>query len=407
MKNNKKIKSIKIALILFLLLFPQIVYPDYDLGSVYLNEIDGDVQIKSESLGQWFPASINTPLIEGDSLWIPDNAKLSLMLSSGSFVRAASNSTVQIIHKSSQASQFYIPEGQVYVNFKPAGTDMIQVDSPNTSLRCFERAVFTVTVTNKNETEIRVLLGQVLAETQSGKTTINSGSTLYMSSQSYASLYPNGNYTAWESWNRDRDLRVETSASGQSYMPEELNHYSYTLSNNGKWMIDNDYGYVWTPNAAYTVGWSPYSVGKWTWIGDDYIWISYEPWGWLPYHYGRWIFLNKSGWCWTPPKPGQVHWGPGFVGWIYTPKYVAWFPLGPKHVYYGFGYYGPNSLNIGKNTVSVYNADSIYKDIFSNKGVILVSAGDFISGNYRPLNSITNPFKAGDVYFGRPRATAS
>ncbi len=57
-------------------------------------------------------------------------------------------------------------------------------------------------------------------------------------------------------------------------------------------------------------------------------------------------YSYSATFAWIPPVRGAVYWGPGFVGWVYTPSYVSWVPLAPGDIYYGYGYYGPNSVNI-------------------------------------------------------------
>jgi hypothetical protein len=59
-----------------------------DLGSVRISFVAGDVQLRmTEAGGDWFPAAINTPLQEGDELWVPDGGRVEFQLSSGTAVR--------------------------------------------------------------------------------------------------------------------------------------------------------------------------------------------------------------------------------------------------------------------------------------------------------------------------------
>ena len=116
------------------------------------------------------------------------------------------------------------------------------------------------------------------------------------------------------------------------YLPRELDTYASDFDDNGRWVNAPGYGYVWTPTVSVSVGWSPYSNGRWCWVGGDYVWIGYEPWGWAPYHYGRWSYVASIGWFWVPPARGAAYWGPGYVGWVSTPTYVAWVPLAPGEI---------------------------------------------------------------------------
>jgi hypothetical protein len=72
-----------------------------------------------------------------------------------------------------------------------------------------------------------------------------------------------------------------------------------------------------------SVGWSPYTQGRWSYTPFGWTWVSYEPWGWAPYHYGRWGY-GSLGWYWVPGS----YWGPAWVSWAFGPSWVGWCPLG-------------------------------------------------------------------------------
>ena len=63
-----------------------------------------------------------------------------------------------------------------------------------------------------------------------------------------------------------------------------------------------------------------------------------------------------------PPAVGAVYWGPGYVGWVVTPSYVAWVPLAPGEIYYGYGYYGPGSVNITTVNINTVSGHRNYRN---------------------------------------------
>jgi hypothetical protein len=93
--------------------------------------------------------------------------------------------------------------------------------------------------------------------------------------------------------------------------------------------VDTFSSWMWHPRV--TVGWAPYSYGRWYWTPVGYSWISYEPWGWYPYHYGSWYLDVSFGWVWG----WDSVWSPAWVHWMYTPGYVGWCPRG----YYDWWYF--------------------------------------------------------------------
>ncbi|MFN3480329.1 MAG: DUF6600 domain-containing protein, partial [Thermodesulfovibrionales bacterium] len=150
-----------------------------------------------------------------------------------------------------------------------------------------------------------------------------------------------------------------------------------------------------------SVGWAPYRHGRWVWIGGDYVWVAYEPWGWVPYHYGRWAFVASIGWCWVPPARGAVYWGPGFVGWVYTPTYVAWVPLAPGEIYYGYGYYGPHSVNIINIDINKVVIKE-YRHAHIKDAITIVHRDTFLKGKPVEVKVHENPFLAHKIHIGRP-----
>jgi hypothetical protein len=101
-----------------------------------------------------------------------------------------------------------------------------------------------------------------------------------------------------------------------------------SLSPDGNWFYDDEYGYVWQPNVAVSTSWRPYSDGHWVWTDRGWCWVSNENFGWATYHYGRWIRVSGVGWVWAPGD----EWAPAWVSWRHTDDddYVGWAPLPPE-----------------------------------------------------------------------------
>jgi len=94
----------------------------------------------------------------------------------------------------------------------------------------------------------------------------------------------------------------------------------------GEWVNFGSYGTVWRPYVVSS--WQPFRYGHWVWTGNEWAWVSYEPYGWLVYHYGYWDYQPGFGWFWVA---GQ-EWSPARVEWVVYGDYVAWTPLPPPGV---------------------------------------------------------------------------
>jgi hypothetical protein len=397
-----KILKYMLAL-LILLLLPAYSYPS-TLGSIRVSVIEGDVQIRTEDTQEeWVPASINMPLEDGDRIWVPEGGKTELQLWDGTFLRLDENSALEILTVEKDSYQFFLTEGRSYANFRGLGEGFLQIDTPVSSIRAYDMSNFRIDVIPDGITEISVYGGYVNPETTDGITRVDAGRTLSLGEENYAELSPLGPPDEWETWNRERDRRYVERRFPSRYLPDELQAYSSDFEENGRWVRVREYGYVWTPTVVISAGWAPYRIGRWVWIGGDYVWVSYEPWGWAPYHYGRWAFVASIGWCWVPPLRGAVFWGPGFVGWVRTPTYVSWVPLAPREIYYGHGYYGPHSVNITQVNITHIDVHKVvYKNVQVRNAVTVIHHDTFVKGRHVDFKVKENPFLKEKIHLGRP-----
>jgi hypothetical protein len=89
---------------------------------------------------------------------------------------------------------------------------------------------------------------------------------------------------------------------------------------------------------------------------------------------------------------GTTYWSPGYVGWVVTPDYVAWVPLAPGEVYYGYGYYGPWSRNIATISPNTVVGNRTYVNARVNNSVVAVRRDSFGTGRRNPVRTTENPF---------------
>lgn len=370
----KMLGTVTIAMLLFLT--PAYAFSS-SLGHLRLSLVQGDVQVKTPEAGEWGIASVNLPLAEGDQVWVPAGSRAELQLNNGTYVRLDQNSSLQILSLDRNSSQFYLPQGRSYIYYNAPKGSVLQIDTPDASSRTFNRASFRVDI-GDSYTDVAVYQGYLETENSVGKARITAGQMVSLGQDSYGEVAPLGSADDWDNWNKMRNRRLlARSNGGARYLPVELRAYSADLDNSGRWVRVPEYGYVWTPTVDIDDNWSPYRAGRWIWRDGEYVWIASESWGWAPYHYGRWSYVASVGWCWAPPAEREVYWGPGYVGWVRTPEYVAWVPLAPGEVYYGRGNYGPHSVNITNVNVTQVNVTNVYKNVYVNRGVTVVNRNTF------------------------------
>lgn len=373
------------------------------LDAMRISLLEGEVQVYTEETGEWVPASINLPLKEGDRVWAADGGRAELHFKDGTYLRLDQRSALEVLTVERNSFQFYLSTGRLFANFQGRKDFLLQIDAPESSLRAFEKSNFRMDVFDSGRTEITSFRGTLYAESRDGRTQIERGRTLYISERGDAEFGPLPPADEWERWNRQRDTKLAEWRPPSRHLPEELRAYSRDFDDHGRWVHVPEYGQVWTPHVVVSVGWAPYRQGRWVWVGGDYTWISYEPWGWVPYHYGRWSFVASIGWCWVPPLRGAVHWGPGYVGWVITPAHVSWVPLAPREIYYGYGHYGPHSVNITKvNITNIHTEKVVYRNVKVTNAVTVVHRDTFVTGRQVAVRVQENPFLRERVHVGRP-----
>jgi hypothetical protein len=384
------------AAALFLLLVPAPAFSEDsdDLGRVRLSLINGDVQVLIKDSTDWTDAAINVPLGEGDRIWIPAEGKAEVQIRGGVYVRAGDTTSLDILTMNDNAAQFYLDRGHLYINNLRGGVRTVQIDTPFSSIRSDDNSILMIDASEGNVVEVSVLLGSASAENRTGATRVTAGNTLTIRGETDAELAPIGGPDEWERWNRERDSRVAAWGESTRYLPEELHEYASDFNGNGRWYYTPDYGYVWNPIVT-DASWAPYTYGSWVWVRGNYVWIDYHPWGWAPSHYGRWTFIASFGWSWIPPPFGAAFWGPGYVGWVFTPTYVAWVPLAPGEIYYGYGNYGPHSVNIRTVNINTRPVTRTYVNARVRNSVTVVQRDSFGTGRRVPITVRENPFRDG------------
>jgi len=361
-----------------LLLFPP--YSEADsLGAMRVNLVQGDVQVKIADTGEWVPASVNMPLVEGDELWVPEGSRAALQTTKGDYIRLDEGTALQILRMDLDSYQFHLTEGRVYVLNRAPKRDVLQFDTPDASIRAFGNTRFGIDIPG-GETDVSVFRGSVQTENGDGTTTVRAGDMLAVGTDGYAELSPVPPPDDWQRWNAQRDRIVLARGKSYGYLPDELRAYSSDFEENGRWVNVPEYGTVWTPTVVVTGDWAPYRHGRWVWRGGDYVWVGYEPWGWTPYHYGRWAFTVNIGWFWVPPVRGDVYWSPGYVGWVRTGDHVAWVPLAPRETYYGYGNHGRYSTNITNVNISQVHVTNVYRNVNVTNSITVVNQTTFITG---------------------------
>lgn len=376
------------------------------VAPVRVRLMSGEVLFRTPEAGEWLPASINTPLDEGDSIWCPQGTRSEVQLSDGTIVRLDGGSQLDLIANEDGFTHLHLANGRLYLRTaQTMSRDSLQIDADDTTVVPSARTRLRIDMLANSQEDVSIFKGSAHVEGSGSRTTVRAGEHISLEG-GHQEISPLNPADSWETWNKEQDLVQSRSAKTATHLPDELKYYDNELGSNGRWERVPEYGMVWRPTVLVSADWAPYRSGRWIWKGNDYVWISYESWGWVPYHFGRWAVITGLGWCWVPPTRGDIYWGPGYVGWHRTGTTIGWTPLAPGEIFYGRRYYGTNSVNI--STTYVNQSTIVYRNKNHRGGLTVIGQNDFLRGNiaYKtPSNSLSVSVSIGSPQIQAVRET--
>lgn len=303
----------------------------YSYSYARISYVNGDVYIqRAEDLG-YESGVVNLPVVGGDKLGTREG-RAEIHFGRKNYLRIDSHTQVdfaELPREGNDQIKLHLLSGSIYlrINFLEREKD-IEIHTPDASFYILDEGLYRFDIRDE-ESDLYVFEGSVEAAGEEGSLLVSSEERLIASGGNfnfdpvrfYASLDD-----SFSEWNGSREA-FHNRAAASRYLPIELEEYEVELADNGRWVYERPYGYVWIPYVVHH-DWRPYYYGRWVWypiIGWN--WVSYDPWGWCVYHYGRWHWRLDLGWYWIPTR----HWGPAWVHWWQGYDHIGWCPLS----YYG------------------------------------------------------------------------
>jgi hypothetical protein len=358
-----------------------------------ISYIQGPVSIQRGDLEDWNQAVVNYPLVASDNLWTDEKARAEVHVGSIA-LRLADRTSISFLTLNDQTLQVRLAEGTVDVSVPRLGQDdRIEIDTPSASVSLTEPGEYRVDVDESGRATFVARRGEEEVTTSGDSFTVASYQQATVENDAAAAhdMSTAMPFDDFDRWANTRESREENSVSSHYVSPEMIGYED--LDQYGQWSVMPDYGNVWRPTSV-PVGWSPYSLGQWSWIEPyGWTWVDDEPWGFAPFHYGRWAYLNDS-WFWAPgPILGRPVFAPALVSFIGGSNWglsfgfgggVGWFPLGPGE-FYRPGYFVSDryigGLNPGLNIRLAVTNRFMYRDM--PRAITVVSHDGFIGG--RPV----------------------
>ncbi|USQ14848.1 hypothetical protein J2N86_05980 [Legionella lytica] len=401
------LKKIRIVIVFYL--FASVIlfntaFADPLTDIARLNLVTGSVSLLPAGEDQWVDASLNRPLVVGDSLWTDTSAKAALEFSSKTAIWLNSSTSLKIVNLTEDLGQFQLAEGSlVLIANEIKSGKTYEVDTPNIALIINKPGYYRVDVTNDENTSstvvsIKIGLAEVYGQNTPAPQQIKEGTTCR-----YTGIdLQNPECTQLKSLDEFDNLvlqqekhRLEAKNSSNYVSPSVLGYQD--LESSGSWQIDDNYGNIWIPENVGS-DWAPYRDGQWIWLNQwGWTWVDNQPWGFAPFHYGRWAFIDDR-WAWVPgPVDVEALYAPALVVFIETGNdNISWFPLGPGEIYtpaYAVSGAYFNQLNVSNtyfhnidvnNWYQKNNAQFDYKNKHIENAITSVNKNAFI--NAQPVN---------------------
>ena len=365
---NLTIPLFKIFCVLALVMIPAFdadaqVEPDPDEGTILvgrISHIHGQLLRYDTGTGDWVATVEEAPFGVDDVLLTAVGGRAEMIMPNNTWVRIDGDTQIQLIVLSEDMTEVDLASGKARLYNKSSDTQM-KVTTPFGYVMAPAQTVFDCYV---GETDMEVIAhkGTVhfVHNAEGSRHEVIAGSTALSADIAQVTASEGALPPGWDGWNRERDRlwaeRMQDKGQSADYLPPGLHDDAYVLEKYGRWenvYYDGAYYPFWRP-VHISVGWAPFTVGRWyRWCGD-HVWLPHEPFGYLTHHYGNWIFTGGF-WYWAPPVtrfsvyagPPLLNigfcWYPGRVGWLYSGAHVGWIPLAPYESFYGYRRWGRHS----------------------------------------------------------------
>jgi len=376
--------------------------PAMVVGRVYY--IEGDLLRYVPAEKDWVAVVRDTPFGTEDTLFSGSRGMAELIVPNGTWIRIGNSTQIQFITLDTDLSEMDVASGVARFYNKSSDT-VTKATSPFGYVLAYPGTVFDFYV-GENSVEVVAVKGTVnfVHLATDAKYDVAAGSPSILADEQQVSSGEGTVDPDWNRWNKIRENFWTTKAKrrGRSfeYLPPSLRDEAYALEENGRWenvSYEGEPRRFWRPTTV-AVGWSPFTVGRWTdWYGDQ-CWIPAEPFGYVTHHYGNWVYV-RNYWYWAPPVVSVrvglplldvgFFWYPGRVSWIHRGIYVGWVPLAPREMYYSHrNWGGPHTVVVTNVNVAQININ-VRNYAYANHAVVVNQNNFYRVNNYRDVR-VTN-----------------
>ncbi len=314
-----------------------------------LAQLSGAVSFHAQDDSQWNPATLNYPVTQGSAFWTEPNAQAVIEVSA-SRIAMAPGTELDIAALTGTAFQATEPQGEVYLNLRPAAPDeTYAVQTPRGMVTFAVPGRYGVVAGDiQTPTVVTAIEGSAHVEGPGVSLDVGPGQAASISgSDTFQGQVGPAQRDAFLTAMLDSEHPPQPQGIAPPQVVAEMPGGD-DLAQYGSWAQTQDYGEVWYPPVA--PDWVPYRDGSWAYVAPwGWTWMDSAPWGFAPFHYGRWAEIGGR-WGWIPGggsggyrpvyAPALVTFvGVGAVvgvgvGAALAAGRIGWLPLGPREPFH-------------------------------------------------------------------------
>ncbi|HYM02951.1 MAG TPA: DUF6600 domain-containing protein [Stellaceae bacterium] len=316
-----------------------------------LGYAEGAVSFHAADQDQWSPATINYPVVAGETFWTEPGGRAEIEVGA-SEIRLDETTLLTFVALDDGATRLQVDQGVLNIHLRAMPPGGVQVQTPRAQLNLVEPGSYHIDAGRPDggappdHTEITVLEGRVTTAGPRSTLTVLPGETAIIGGEPQSFTLREGNATPFDDWALMREKR-EAALEASRYVSPEATGYR-DLDSYGRWNTNPTYGAVWYPTAV-DPDWAPYRYGHWAFVPPwGWTWIDDAPWGFAPFHYGRWVTIDGA-WAWVPGTVvARPVYAPALVAFVGGAGFgitisagapleaVGWVPLAPFEVYHPY-----------------------------------------------------------------------
>jgi ferric-dicitrate binding protein FerR (iron transport regulator) len=121
-----------------------------------------------------------------------------LQTKDGTYLRLAEKSALEILTLDNNSYQTFLTAGRLYANFIGGKDSLLQIDTPASSVRAYERSKFNVDVPESGPVKVAAFRGEVYVENRDGRISVESGEVLSLGEGTDSEKSTLGSPDEWE-----------------------------------------------------------------------------------------------------------------------------------------------------------------------------------------------------------------